>query len=257
VTDLTYQNGGRRACPELVEGAVGASLGNGVPPFRGNENGGRCAVGASLGDGGNGVPPSRDNEKGGRCAVNAALGDGGNGVPPFRGNENGGRGAVNTADSGSPIDRKRPAHMPLRDSGNLAQIVFLTVCAQDRKIIFAKPEVHTLIVSSWQRAKRWSVGCYVIMPDHIHLFCSPATFPAEPIRTWVKYWKTLVSKVWPYPEDQPIWQQDCWDTQLRRGDRYSEKWEYVRNNPIRAKLSTTPEQWPYQGQLNILMWHDE
>jgi putative transposase len=228
--DHTNQNGGRRA--------VGAGLGdggNGVPPSRDHDNGGRCAVGAGLVDGGN----SRDHNNGGRCAVNASLGDGGNGVPLSKGN------------------RKRPAHMPLRDSGNLAQIVFLTVCAQDRKPIFAKPEVHTLIVSSWQRAKRWSVGRYVIMPDHIHLFCSPATFPAEPIRTWVKYWKTLVSTVWPYPEDQPIWQQDCWDTQLRRGDRYSEKWEYVRNNPIRAGLSTTPAQWPYQGQLNILMWHDE
>jgi hypothetical protein len=29
--------------------------------------------------------PSRDNENGGRCAVNAALGDGGNGVPPSTG----------------------------------------------------------------------------------------------------------------------------------------------------------------------------
>ncbi|MCX7914880.1 MAG: hypothetical protein N3A53_01065, partial [Verrucomicrobiae bacterium] len=53
-----------------------------------------------------------------------------------------------------------------------------------------------------------------------------------------------------------IWQRDFWDTQLRRGESYSAKWEYVRQNPMRAGLVAKAAHWPYQGELNILEWHD-
>jgi hypothetical protein len=32
-------------------------------------------------------------------------------------------------------------------------------------------------------------------------------------------------------------------------ESYSQKWEYVRMNPLRAQLSKTPEDWPYQGEI--------
>jgi len=61
---------------------------------------------------------------------------------------------------------------------------------------------------------------------------------------------------WPHPEEQPIWQRDCWDTQMRRGQSYSEKWEYVRRNPVRAGLCTSADEWAFQGEMNFLTWHD-
>jgi hypothetical protein len=57
---------------------------------------------------------------------------------------------------------------------------------------------------------------------------------------------------WP----DPLWQRDCWDTQLRRGESYSAKWEYVRHNPVRAGLCAAPDEWPFRGEVNELMWHD-
>lgn len=92
------------------------------------------------------------------------------------------------------------------------------------------------------------------MPDHLHLFCAPATFPPEDFRSWLRFWKAHVSRVWPSPNEQPIWQQDGWDTQLRKGDSYTEKWNYVRQNPVRAGLVTDPDDWPYQGELHSLPW---
>lgn len=49
---------------------------------------------------------------------------------------------------------------------------------------------------------------------------------------------------------------DCWDTQLRAGESYDAKWEYVRQNGVRHGLATAANEWPYQGELNILQWHD-
>ncbi len=66
--------------------------------------------------------------------------------------------------------------------------------------------------------------------------------------------ENIVSRRWPRPEQQPIWQLDFWDTQLRKSTHYDEKWEYVSQNPVRAGLVRAPDDWPYQGELNELRW---
>lgn len=44
-------------------------------------------------------------------------------------------------------------------------------------------------------------------------------------------------------------QEGFFDHVLRSHESYSQKWEYVRTNPVRAHLSKTPEEWPYQGEI--------
>ena len=61
---------------------------------------------------------------------------------------------------------------------------------------------------------------------------------------------------WPRPNEQPVWLLDGWDTQLRTGDSYSQKWDYDRNNPVRHGLAKQAEDWPYQGELCHIEWHD-
>jgi putative transposase len=94
------------------------------------------------------------------------------------------------------------------------------------------------------------------MPDHIHFFCAPAVLEAPLLAEWIKFWKTQVSRSWPHPKEQPVWQSDFWDRQLRTADSYGDKWDYVRHNPVRHSLVASPEDWPYQGELNVLEWHD-
>ena len=53
-----------------------------------------------------------------------------------------------------------------------------------------------------------------------------------------------------------IWQREFWDRQLRRVESYEEKWQYVRNNPVRHGFVSRAEDWPYQGELDVLEWHD-
>jgi putative transposase len=95
-------------------------------------------------------------------------------------------------------------------------------------------------------------GTFIVMPDHLHLFCATAENLTRPLGQWVRYWKTLASRRWPRRREQPIWQLDFWDTQLRRGAHYDEKWEYVRQNPVRGGLVVAADDWPHQGELNEL-----
>lgn len=153
-------------------------------------------------------------------------------------------------------DRKTPVHLPVRATLNRAMIVFVTVCTERRKPILSRSKAHRLLLEAWRKADSWHVGWYVIMPDHIHLFCAPAKWEYPALKKWVQYWKALVSRSWLWPDEQPIWQKSFWDTQLRKGERYGEKWEYVRQNPVRKGLAVRPDEWPYHGEMNMLTWHE-
>ena len=154
------------------------------------------------------------------------------------------------------LDRKQPAHMPFIEAGNRSVIVFLTICTKNRDPRLATTDAHNLIIDSWERADSWRVGKYVIMPDHIHLFCSPNKIPIPSLKSWVQYWKKEVSRAWSNKDDLPIWQKGYWDTQMRKGDSYTEKRYYIERNPIRKGLIAEGEKWKYQGELNVLRWHD-
>jgi REP element-mobilizing transposase RayT len=150
--------------------------------------------------------------------------------------------------------RKHPVHQPVREAFNTPMIVFLTVTTKKRKPILADRDAHVALINAWRAAESWLVGRYVIMPDHVHLFCAPATLTPEPLIPWVGFWKSQSARKWPRLGDAPIWQRHFWDTQLRRGENYDEKWEYVVANPVRAGLVSRVENWPYQGELNEVRW---
>lgn len=151
--------------------------------------------------------------------------------------------------------RKHPARLPLLYDKTQPNIIFLTVCTAKRKPILANAGIQKLITEAWISADHWHVGHYLIMPDHIHLFCSPSKGDCFDIKAWIKYWKSLASRKWPRKSEHPVWQTDFWDTQLRSSDNYTAKWDYVQQNPIKAGLVDEPNDWPYKGKLNDLYWH--
>ena len=50
----------------------------------------------------------------------------------------------------------------------------------------------------------------------------------------------------------PLWQEEFFDHLLRSGESYESKWEYVRDNPVRAGLVKCASEWRFQGELNKL-----
>jgi REP element-mobilizing transposase RayT len=153
-------------------------------------------------------------------------------------------------------ERSRPARRLIADVGNRANLVFVTVVTKDRKKILASPDIHELLRRVWNDVSQWMVGRYVIMPDHVHLFCAPASPESVNVRDWIAYWKSVTARSWPRREESPVWQREAWDRQVRRGESYGAKWDYVRQNPVRHQLVSTPEEWPFQGEMNVLPWHD-
>ena len=156
----------------------------------------------------------------------------------------------------NPESRKHPSRQVTVSLGNLSVILHITAYTFQRRRILACDEIHNLIVDAWIHAPEWTVGRYVVMPDHVHLFAAENELAGYPLGQWVGKWKAHVSRLWPFVKDQPIWQRSFWDHQLRNGDNYDVKWLYVRNNPVRHGLVSHPDDWRFQGCLNDLWWHD-
>ncbi|MFZ4682150.1 MAG: REP-associated tyrosine transposase [Terrimicrobiaceae bacterium] len=152
--------------------------------------------------------------------------------------------------------RKHPAHFPTVEAFNRSTAIFVTVCTEKRNPLLARPQIHELLRAIWHEINDWLVGDYILMPDHLHFLCVPASHESPALARWIKYWKSVASRRWPFPDEQPVWQNDFWDTQLRDREHHSAKWDYIRNNPVRHKLCAEAEDWKFQGQIHDLAWHD-
>ena len=93
------------------------------------------------------------------------------------------------------------------------------------------------------------------MPDHIHLFV--ALDPEMTLAAWMKSLKNSLSKTLRNQNiPAPHWQKGFFDHVLRSTDSYAQKWEYVRDNPVRAGLVRTWLEWPFSGEVHRLEYRD-
>jgi putative transposase len=152
--------------------------------------------------------------------------------------------------------RKLLPHFPPIERNNQSIILYVTQVVGQRRRLLDNPSAFTALLSSWRRADRWQVGRFMVMPDHVHFFCAPAGSPVVALTRWMEFWRAQATRNWPVPCEKPIWQKDFFDRQLRDRESYQQKWEYVRENPVRAGLVTKHEDWPWQGELNMLVWHE-
>ncbi len=135
-------------------------------------------------------------------------------------------------------------------------IYFVTTCTYRRQPILADKQVAAILSKEWQRARDrhgWAIGRYVIMPDHVHFFCAPEP-DAKPLPNFVGFWKEWTSKGIRRALclASPLWQEEFFDHVLRSSESYSQKWDYVRDNPVRAGLVGKADDWPWQGQIEEL-----
>ncbi len=137
-----------------------------------------------------------------------------------------------------------------------APLYFFTACTAKRRALLANKEAFECLTEIWKKSLHldvWSVGRFVLMPDHVHLFAAPSP-DAKKRADWIKLWKSVSARrLNPASAGtQPFWQADTFDHILRSGDSYSQKWEYVRMNPVRQGLVGDPAEWPWQGEISQL-----
>jgi putative transposase len=126
-----------------------------------------------------------------------------------------------------------------------------------RRAILASNEAAGILVDEWRNAHDrhgWAIGRYVIMPEHVHFFCS-AELGAKALPTFMQAWKQWTSKraARELNLSGTVWQEEFFDHVLRSSESYSQKWDYVKENPVRAGLVKNSDEWPWQGEIESLM----
>ena len=136
-------------------------------------------------------------------------------------------------------------------------LYFVTCCTHRRRPLLANDRVHAAFLEFSERAQNdfgIAIGRYVILPDHLHFFVA---IPEDLILgKWVGTLKRVLGKAMEYDESEdPAWQRGFFDHVLRSEESYSQKWEYVRENPVRANLVQYPNDWPYSGEIIPIYYH--
>ena len=132
-------------------------------------------------------------------------------------------------------------------------LYFVTFCAMHRQSLLANEAVHQEFCRYAQAGADHGagVGQYVIMPDHVHLFVRISG--GASLGRWVGGLKRNMGKaVSRAAEGGAVWQPGFFDHLLRHDESYSEKWLYVRDNPVRKKLVAKWDDWPYRGEVVVI-----
>jgi putative transposase len=146
--------------------------------------------------------------------------------------------------------QKRPKRLELLFS-SVQPFYFVTFNTHERLRLLARNEIHEAFRSFCVRAEehKVAVGRYVIMPDHVHFFLATPSVGIT-LSEWIHALRTVLGKeLLRLGHQKPHWQEGSFDHLLRSAESYSQKWEYVRMNPVRAGLVERADDWPYQGEI--------
>ena len=136
-------------------------------------------------------------------------------------------------------------------------IYFITTSTLERRALLASKKVAPILTDEWRSAHSrhgWAIGRYVVMPDHVHFFCR-AELDAKSLPIFMQKWKEWTSKriARQLKLSGRLWQEEFFDHVLRSTESYSQKWDYVKENPVRASLVKNCDDWPWQGEIERLM----
>jgi REP element-mobilizing transposase RayT len=104
-------------------------------------------------------------------------------------------------------------------------------------------------VRFWDTSK-WIVYAAVILPDHVHLLSQPLSrgeggaFDLSEIIHSVKSFSAQKINQRRGVKGA-IWQDERYDRIVRDEVEFLEKWQYIRNNPLKSGLALYPEDYPW------------
>ena len=137
-----------------------------------------------------------------------------------------------------------------------APVFLITCCARGRSPLLADGGAANILVGGWRAAPElfgWCVGRYVVMPDHVHFFAAPCADEARTLSIFVGSWKSWTRREIRRKVHASFeWQREFFDHLLRSTESHAQKWEYLRMNPVRSGLAASADEWPYQGQVELL-----
>jgi len=119
---------------------------------------------------------------------------------------------------------------------------FITICAKPKgQNQLCDPEIGAKLLQAtefFHRRQFWTSEIFLLMPDHVHALISIPTKAslADVVGRW-KQWTSRKLNI--------TWQKNFFDHRLRSYPSANSKFRYIEQNPVRAGLVRSAEDWPF------------
>lgn len=103
--------------------------------------------------------------------------------------------------------------------------------------------------------QKYCIFVLVVMPDHVHMLIQP--LPMSEHKVWSL--SSIMHSIKSYSAKQipkvmlhigRVWQPERYDHIIKTQQEFENTWEYIRQNPVKAKLSATPENYDFFWQMD-------
>ncbi len=126
------------------------------------------------------------------------------------------------------------------------RVFFITTVTAQRLPNFRRYTTARLLIDTlayYRDEQKFFLHEFVIMPDHIHLLLTPAN--AISLERAMQFIKGGFS--YRLKNRGSVWQASFTNHRIRDFEDYEHHREYIRMNPIRARLAERPEEYPYSS----------
>ncbi|MEH2080157.1 MAG: transposase [Nostoc sp.] len=101
---------------------------------------------------------------------------------------------------------------------------------------------------------RYKIFVFVFMTNHVYLLIEPI------LKSENEFWSlsSIMKSIKGYSAKQipkvmkhigTVWQDERYDRIVRNDEEFQQYWEYIRQNPVKAGLSSSTENYPFFWQL--------
>jgi putative transposase len=134
-------------------------------------------------------------------------------------------------------------------------IYFITFNTWEKLELTSEARKIVLDACLYFHKQRYKVYSAVIMPDHVHLLLEPL------LKSENEYWSlsSILHTIKSYTSKQVaqvmkhigiVWQDERYDRIIRNEQEFQKFWDYIRENPVKANLSNSPEEYAFYWQID-------
>ena len=120
---------------------------------------------------------------------------------------------------------------------------FVTAITANRRRLFQTETNANLFLDILQHYRTqglYKLHAYVAMPDHVHLLLTTDDLPESMKHIRGGFSRRLASKL-------DVWQCGYADHKIQTREEFEGRRTYIHQNPVRARLTTRPDEYPYSS----------
>jgi putative transposase len=94
---------------------------------------------------------------------------------------------------------------------------------------------------------RYALAAWCVMPTHVHVLVEQ--FDGHNLAEVVQRWKSFTAHAINKLENRsgPVWRREYFDRFMRSEQQFAWTLAYIENNPVAARLTANPGDWPYSS----------